>query len=391
MNKAHHRTLHVVGSRRPGKWEFVILLVIALVSSARLLAQQPLLASAATEANLPDAPNMRGAQQMPNPQISQLPGIVTGIVSDIRGGLVPRATVVLSAKGASEQQTITTDGEGNFSFKAVPPGSYTVTISSPGLETFLSPVFLVRPGQFYELPAIALPIAPESTTVNVVVTQSEVADDQIKAEVQQRILGVVPNFYTSFIWNAAPLNTRQKFKISFRSIIDPTVFLGTGIVAAIEQHQNTFPEYGCCLGGYGKRYGAAFADATIGRIIGSAVFPSILRQDPRYFYLGPASSTGKRLKHALLAGVVARGDNGRWQPNYSHILGNASAGAISTLYHPASNSAASLALDNAIIGVAGGAFQGIFREFVWPRFTTKVPAYATGKPVHDSAAKASKP
>lgn len=360
-------------------------LALTCAFTTKLAAQQPLIASATTEADLPDAPTMREPQQPPRNQPSPLPATVTGVVSDIRGALVPGASIKLSAKGSSESQTATSDGDGDFSFTGVAPGSYTVTISSPGLETFRSPVILLRPGQYYLLPAIALPIAPASTTVEVVVTQSEVADEQVAAEVQQRILSIVPNFYTSFIWNAAPLNTRQKFKISFRSIIDPTVFLGTGIVAAVEQHQNTFPEYGCCLGGYGKRYGAAFGDATIGRILGSAVFPSILRQDPRYFYMGPGSSTRQRLKHALLAGLVTRADNGRWQPNYSHILGNASAGAISTLYHPDNYGPGELAGLNAAIGIGGGAFQALFREFVWPRFTTKVPDYATGKPASGSA------
>ena len=96
--------------------------------------------------------------------------------------------------------------------------------------------------------------------------------------------------------------------------------------------------------------------------------------------MGPASPTKARLKHALLAGLVARGDNGRWQPNYSHIAGNAAAGAISSAYHPDSNSAGSLALDNALIGIGGGAFQGIIREFLWSHFTSKVPSYAQGKP-----------
>ena len=101
--------------------------------------------------------------------------------------------------------------------------------------------------------------------------------------------------------------------------------------------------------------------------------------------MGPAYSVKKRVKHALLAGVEARGDNGKWQPNFSHILGNASAGALSTAYHPASNSAGSLALDNALIGLIGGSVQGLVREFVTSRITHKVPSYAKGKPAEAPA------
>jgi hypothetical protein len=343
------------------------------------LSAQELIASTA---ELPDAPSMQTPQQAPRPASAtpQAGASISGTVSDIRGGLVPGAEVRLLSKAHPEPRIIDSDSEGRFTFADVPPGSYTVEIISPGLETFLSPVMVLHPGQKFEMPDIALPIASASTTVDVVMTQTQVADEELKMETKQRIIGIVPNFYTSFLWNAAPLNTRQKFKLSFRSVTDPVAFVSVAIVAGIEQHQNTFPEYGDGAEGYGKRYGAAYGDAVIGRVFGSAVFPSIFRQDPRYFYMGPASSTAKRLKHAALAGLIAKGDNGKWQPNYSHVLGNASAGALSTVYHPDSNGPGELAFDNAVIGIAGGAFQAIIREFVWPHFTHNVPTYAKGKP-----------
>lgn len=372
MRNTHRSTIHTGRSAQRMLSSFAILV---LLTGARLPAQQTLIATN----ELPDAPSM---QQPAHSQTgaTALPATVSGNVSDIGGGLVPGATVKLLGKGHPEPRLTTSDSAGNFTFTGVAPGSYTVEIIAPGLESFLSPAINLRPGEKYELPEVGLPIATANTSVEVFATSEAVAEREIKAETQQRVLGVVPNFYTSFLWNAAPLNTRQKFKLSFRATTDPVVFISTGIVAGIEQKQNTFPEYGDDAAGFGKRYGAAFGDAFIGRTLGSAVFPSIFRQDPRYFYMGPAHSTAKRFKHAVLAGLIARGDNGKWQPNYSHVLGNASAGAISTLYHPDSNSVASLALDNALIGVAGGGFQALLREFVWPHITTKVPAYAKGKP-----------
>jgi hypothetical protein len=353
-------------------------LALAAAGTLTLSAQQ--LLTAAT--NLPNAPSTLIFQEPAHPQAipSEPPATLTGIVIDIRGGLVPGAEIKLVEKGHPEPRLATSDSEGAFTFTGLTPGSYTVEIIATGLETFLSPVILLRPGERYELPDIALPIAASSTTVDVVMTQSEVATEELKLETSQRIIGIFPNFYTSFLWNAAPLNTKQKFKLSLHATTDPVAFFTAGVVAGIEQAKNTFPEYGQGAAGYGRRYGAAYGDAFIGRTLGSAVFPSIFRQDPRYFYMGPASSNARRFKHAILAGVIAKGDNGHWQPNYSHILGNASAGAISTLYHPDSNSAQSLAADNALIGIAGGAFQGLLREFLWSHFTSKVPSYAKGKP-----------
>jgi hypothetical protein len=350
----------------------IFALLVAAFANA-LLAQQTLIAAT----DLPDAPSARLLQAATKESL----GTISGNVSDIRGGLVAGAAITLAEKGHANERKIVSDSEGNFTFADLRPGSYTVVISSPGLETFQSPIIFLRAGEKYELPNVALPIATASTTVNVVMTQSQVADAELKFETTQRVFAVFPNFYTSFLWNAAPLNTRQKFKLSFRATTDPVAFVTAGLVAGIEQANNTFPDYGQGAEGFGKRYGAAYGDAFIGRTLGSAVFPTVFRQDPRYFYMGPASPTRARLKHALLAGLVARGDNGRWQPDYSHIAGNAAAGALSSVYHPASDSAGSLALDNALIGIGGGAFQGLIREFLWDHFTSKVPSYAKGKAV----------
>jgi hypothetical protein len=323
---------------------------------------------------LPDAPQ----------ETSHTPATITGVVSDILGALIPNAEIKLVEKDHPGERQLSSDSDGRFTFADVAPGTYNVVISSPGLETFLSPAFTLKPGEKYELPDIALPIASASTTVDVVMTQSQVADEELKLETKQRVLGVLPSFYTSFLWNAAPLNTRQKFRLSLRAATDPYVFVDTAITAGIQQSANTFPDWGNdTTASYFKRYAAAYGDTLIGHTLGSAIYPAIFHQDPRYFYMGPGSSFPRRLKHALLAGVVARGDNDRWQPNYSHILGNASAGAISSVWHPASDSPQSLALNNALLGIADGAIQGLLREFIFPHITTKVPSYARGKAAAD--------
>jgi hypothetical protein len=109
------------------------------------------------------------------------------------------------------------------------------------------------------------------------------------------------------------------------------------------------------------------------------VYPTLFHQDPRYFYMGPPNKTSTRFWHAALSGVITRGDNGRMQPNYSHMLGSASAGAVSSVYHPASDSAGYLAALNFGVGIGSKGVQCLIREFILPRFTTHVPAYAKGK------------
>ncbi len=197
-------------------------------------------------------------------------------------------------------------------------------------------------GQHYNLPDTALPIASANETVEVIVTREQIAEEEIKEETKQRVLGIMPNFYTSYVWDAAPMNTRQKFKLSLRASTDPWVFARTAITAGIQQANNTYPEYGDGGSGYAKRYFAAYGDALTGRIIGSAVLPSIFHQDPRYFYRG-TGGVPRRVLHALVSAVAARTDGGHIEPNYTHILGDFTAGYLSKTWHPGSETGFTLA------------------------------------------------
>jgi hypothetical protein len=234
-------------------------------------------------------------------------------------------------------------------------------------------------GEHFQLPDITLPIATAQADVTVTMTETKLAQVEVHDAEKQRVLGVFPNFYTSFVWNAAPMNAEQKFDLVAHATLDPVELVTTAIVAGIEQYRNTFPEYGTDADAYGKRYGAAFADDTIGKIIGRAILPSVLHQDPRYFVMG-TGTTKARIRHAIAFGIFCRGDNGKSQINFSHLGGNAAAGAISTLYRPDTDSAGELAGLDVLLGIGGDAVQGLTREFLFRRFTHHVPAYAKGKP-----------
>ena len=283
---------------------------------------------------LPESPGHsvaleQSAQQPARPQVPRTgTSAITGIVLDVNQGIVPGARITLNVVGNSDQRESVSDSEGKFTFSSLPSGKYNFTISSPGLQTFVSSEISLRDGQVHEVPKIALPVASTSTDVIVRVTERELAEEQIKAEMHQRVFGILPNFYSSYIWNAAPLKPKQKFEMAIRARSDPFIFIATGAVAGIQQARNNSPSYGQGAEGYAKRYGAAFATGTLSRFFGSAIYPSIFHQDPRYFYKG-SGSIGGRAWYAMTRSVVSRGDNGRWQPNYSHILGGMTAGAIS--------------------------------------------------------------
>ena len=306
-------------------------------------------------------------------------GNITGTILDKTGAVTVGATVRLIREDPSVSQELISGDNGQFSFSRIPPGPFHLTITAPGFATQkLSGELL--PGQTYLVPAIVLPVAIAETEVRVGLPTVEVAEAQIKEQEKQRVLAFIPNFYVSYVPDAAPLNGRQKFKLAWKVAVDPVTLLGAGVYAGFEQAGNRYPEYGQGLEGYAKRYGAGYADAVAGIFIGNAILPSLLKQDPRYFYKG-TGSTRSRLLYAIASPVICKGDNKRWQPNYSFIGGSIAVGGISNLYVPASDrNGVGLIFQNALIRIGQGSLGGILQEFVVRRLTPRTKHRATDQP-----------
>ena len=332
----------------------------------------PALSQTLTGSNsLPEAPTTPSASE------PQGTASVTGVVLDSQGNPVPQASVVLAAPGKLGERSVVADSDGSFAFTGLAPGVYRLIVSAQGLDHFTSAAFAVHAREAFAAPKIALTLST-TTSIDVVASPDQIAVAQIHEEEKQRVLGVFPNFYTSYIWDAQPMPANQKYKLAIRSMIDPAHFLIVAGVAGAEQFNGTYPDYGPGILGYGRRYGAALADATTRRIVGSAILPSIFHQDPRYFYQGSGRS-GSRTWHAVESVFVCRGDNGRREPNYSHLLGSLTAGAVANAYHPAASRGLGLTFQTFGITVGGNIAGNLFREFVLRGLVPSVPNYATGK------------
>jgi hypothetical protein len=202
------------------------------------------------------------------------------------------------------------------------------------------------------------------------VSQQDKAAAQVEQQEHQRILGVVPNFNTSYIQDAAPLSRKQKFSLAFKSATDFGTIGVAAFDAAYNEWTDSFPEYGEGMRGYGKYLGASFADTFDGTMLGNALFPALLKQDPRFFRKGTGTFSA-RLFYAIGTTFWCRNDNGGRGPNYSNLLGNLAAGGISNLYYPASDRGASLTIERGLVVTAEGAIGGVFEEF-WPDIAHKV-------------------
>lgn len=348
--------------------------LLAIVCSYQGLGQ-----TLANNEELPDAPGMVMQTAGANGQTNAVQGTaqVEGVVLDAQGNPVPEASVTLTAPGKLSERTAVAGSDGSYAFTALPAGDYRLVVTAPGHGAYTSPEFLVKAGETVEAPKIALNVAT-STSMTVSAAPDQIAEAQVQEQEKQRVFGVFQNFYTSYIWKAEPMTAKQKYKLAFRTMGDPTTFLVLAGVAGAEQYNGTYPGYGPGIEGYGKRYGAALADSLTGRIIGSAILPSLLHQDPRYFYQG-SGGVRSRTWHALSSAVVCRGDNGKTQPSYSHLLGNLAAGALANTYHPESSRGLGLTFETLGITTGATAIGNLVREFVLRSLEPSVPKFAKGK------------
>jgi hypothetical protein len=302
-------------------------------------------------------------------------GHITGTVTDVNDDPIPGAKVVLEGPAPGDPRTGVSNDNGFFEFNDLAPGiPYHVTISAEGFASWTSPEVILKPDETLILTGSKLQIAQALTTISVAYTAEEVATEQVKVEEQQRVLGIIPNFYVVYDQNAEPLTTKLKFRLALRTSFDPVTVFGIAVLSAINQAAD-IPNYGQDWGAYGKRYGAAAADGLSDIMIGGAILPSLLHQDPRYFYQG-TGTTKSRTLHALSSPFACRGDNGKLQPNYSTIGGDLASAALANAYYPASDRGVRQTFDTVLINTAERMFTALAQEFIMGRFTSR------GKPKH---------
>ena len=291
-------------------------------------------------------------------------GSISGTVTDVNDDAVSGATVDLAGPLPSDFRTASTNDSGFFKISDVKPGiSYQVTISAKGFANWTS-VFILDPGQNKTLTVSKLRIDEVQTSITVrPQTIEEIATEQVKVAETQRILGFIPNFFAVYAPNPAPLTAKLKFKLAFKAVIDPGAAAGVALLAGGEQARGT-PDYGGGMKGYGERFGTNYADQFTSIVIGGAVLPSLLHQDPRYFYQGTGTKVSRAL-HAISFVFVTKGDNGRWQPNYSSLGGDLASAAISNTYSPALNRGASLMMQNFAINTGVHFAVRLVQEFLF--------------------------
>lgn len=296
------------------------------------------------------------------------PAAIIGTATDFQGDVVPGAAITLDGPSSNEHAVTTADGNGFFVFRNLRAGTpYRVTVSAKGFANWTSQPITLDPGQQFELSGVKLTLAVVQTTVSAV-SEEQIATQEVKTAEQQRVLGVFPNFYVVYTQHPVPLTTKLKYELALRASVDPVNFAGVAIFAAIDQAGDV-PDYQQGFKGYAQRFGAGYTDGFTDIMIGGAILPSLLHQDPRYFYQG-TGTIKSRIWHAVSTAFLCPGDNGHMQINYSSIGGDLASGALSNLYYPSSNRGTAIVFDNALLSAGGRAANALAQEFLFRRFTT---------------------
>ncbi len=211
-----------------------------------------------------------------------------------------------------------------------------------------------------------------------------------RQEQSQRVLGVLPQFGVTSRQDAPPLTSHEKFHLFVKSAFDPATIGIVGVQAALSQGEDEFPAYGQGAQGYGKRFGAALADAVSAGLWSNYVYPSLLKEDPRYFRRGEGSF-GARVAYSFRQEFVCHTDRGGRSFNFSNVLGALTSGAISNLYYPGksvvrtipatatspavpvyeNDRGLELTFSRTAIALGYGTIGGLFDEF-WPDIHRKL-------------------
>jgi hypothetical protein len=296
-------------------------------------------------------------------------GILGGTVEDANGAIIPKAELTLKCPLPCREQTTVAGDFGGFEFRNLTLGvPYQVTATENGFKEWTSSTILLTADQSSVLLTDVRLQLEAMSSVTVYASQEDIATEQVKIEEQQRVLGIVPNFYVVYnAKDAAPLSTKLKFKLAMKVSMDPVTIAGIGLFAGMQQAGGT-PNYAGGAKGYGQRFGAAAAGAYSDILIAGAVLPSLLHQDPRYFYQG-TGTTSSRLRHALSSPFITRGDNGRPQVNFSSLGGDLASSALTEAYYPESNRGPGLVFGNFAIGTGERMLSAVVQEFVLRRLT----------------------
>jgi hypothetical protein len=204
-----------------------------------------------------------------------------------------------------------------------------------------------------------------------IVDSSKAASDPVgpSQPESKRLFGIVPNYRTSpTLHPYTPISAKEKFVVASEDAFDRGTFILSAMFAGEAQLTNANRAFGQGGAGFGRYLGASYADYVIGDYMTEGIFPTILHQDPRYFRKGSGAGLS-RLGYALGQIIFTHTDTGRTTFNYSEVVGNSTAVAISNAYYVDNRDARGASV-KLITQLGVDAASNVLKEF-WPDLQRK--------------------
>src|SRR3954451_2004713 len=303
-----------------------------------------------------------------SPAIAEEAAFIQGKATDSSGAPIYGALVFVKRADGAGYNTIT-DDKGSFRISSLMPGNYSVNISATAFSDWTASHVPASTTPDSEPMLAVLEVAPQVTAVTVGLPADEVAAEQIRHELKQRTLVVIPNFFVSYADQPAPLSPKRKFHLSLRLLVDPTTFAAAGVTAGIQQAKNSYWEWGQGSEGYTKRFAAAYGTAAHNLVITSVLAASVLRQDPRYFYSG-RGTVSRRAWYAVASSFRTKGDIGKWQAPGAGLIGTVTSAEIANTYYPGHRTEYSLLGRSLMFHFVGLAAVNLAQEFLLKKVTS---------------------
>ena len=220
------------------------------------------------------------------------------------------------------------------------------------------------------LAAAEMPAQDSSSTQSAAPQQSVTEKARHTEAEEQLVSGIFTSSDVVYGSNAATLSRGQKMTLALRSTVEPLTFAKAIAVAGYHEVRDDDKSFGGGAEGYAKTSGAAYLNSFDSKMIGKGILPSLLHQDPRYFRLGHGSMS-HRVLYALSTAVICKHDiTGKWEPNYSNMLGEFASGSISYLYYPSLTPSAGQTFSDGFTSIAVGSLGSVLNEF-WPDVSRK--------------------
>ena len=222
----------------------------------------------------------------------------------------------------------------------------------------------------------AFPDAPspsQATAPDAKAASQSVSNVQQSVEGKQtkRILGIIPNFRSvSVDEKLPPISTHDKFKLMLEDSFDYSDFIYVGILSGISLAENSYPEFRHGAPAYARYYWHSFADTLDGNLMTEFIYPTVTREDPRYYTMG-RGGFAKRAGYSFSRLVITRTDHGGRSPNISEIVGNGSAAGIASLYYPSPERTWTKTGQRWVTQIGLDGFANLIKEF-WPDVNAKL-------------------